>query len=254
MARLRSPNYPAIGLPEAIDRVRKLHERQHQTPEEREVVAQHLGYGGLNGKSLKLLSALTKYGLLEKVQDGRLRVTDRAIDIIVPEDGDPSQAICDAAFSPDLFSDIRERWPDHPPSDESLRAYLIRRQFAQSAISDVIQNYRETLELVTRKSVGYDASEPPPKDTKMPPPQVDPPARPSLGRPFRAGFDGAALEGSFRLTTPEDVDMLVKFLQLNKIMITPVHGAFDTEYSDDEEGRAAQERDEGREQTLEDDE
>lgn len=254
MARLRSPNYPAIGLPEAIDRVRKLHERQHQTPEEREVVAQHLGYGGLNGKSLKIVSALTKYGLLEKTQDGRLRVTDRAIDIIAPEDGVPSQAICDAAFSPDLFSDIRERWPDHSPTDESLRAYLIRRQFAQSAISDVIHNYRETSDLVTQVSTGSDASKPPPQETKTSSLRVDPSARPPKETAFHAGFDGTALEGTFRLTTPEDIDTLIKFLKLNKAMITPVRGGFETKYSDDEEGRAAQERDEGREQTLEGDE
>ena len=254
MARLRSPNYPAIGLLEAIDRVRKLHELQHQTPEERGVVAQHLGYGGLNGKSLKLLSALIKYGLLEKVQDGRVRVTDLAINIIFPENDDRSQAIRDAAFSPDLFSDIRDRWPDNPPTDESLRAYLIRRQFAQSAISDVIQNYRETIDLVARESAGYDAPVAQPKDTEMPVPHVDPPTQPPQGTPFRAGFDGAALEGSFRLTTPEDIDTLVQFLQLNKVMIAPVRRSMPTEYSDDKEGRAAEVRDQEREEQSRDDE
>ncbi len=56
-------------------------------------------------------------------------------------------------------------------------------------------------------------------------------------------LEGEAIEGTFRLTTPEDLDKLVKILQLNKVMITPVQGAFDTEYTDDEEGREAEERD-----------
>ena len=61
--------------------------------------------------------------------------------------------------------------------------------------------------------------------------------------PFRVAFAGDAIEGTFRLTTPEQVDKLVQFLQLNKVMITPVLGAMDTEYTDDEEGREAEKRD-----------
>ena len=64
----------------------------------------------------------------------------------------------------------------------------------------------------------------------MPAPQVAPPAPPPQGAPFRAGFDGDVLEGgAFRLTTPKEVDTLVKFLTLNRTMITSVHGAFDVE-------------------------
>ena len=217
MVRVRSPNYPGIGLPEAIERVRKLYELQHQTPEEREVIAHHFGYSGLHGAALKLLSALIKYGLLEKAQRGGLRVSDLAIDVLFPEGKDGSQAIREAAFAPDLFSDIRERWPDNPPTDASLRAYLIRRQFSQSAIDDVIQNYRETIELVAHKSSGYDPSSAPPEDRKMQDPQVTPPASPPQGSPFRAGFDGICPRGLLsRLTTPREIDTLVKFLRLRQ--------------------------------------
>ena len=229
MTRVRSPNYPAVGLPEAVERVRKLYELQHQTPEEREIVAQHLGYGGLNGQSLKLLSALIKYRLLEKADNGGLRVSDLAINILFPENDDRSQSIRTAAFAPDLFSDILNRWPDHPPTDESLRGYLVRRQFSRSAIDDVIESYRETIELVTRETPGYDSSTTPSEDREMLLPQTAPPGPRSHEPPFRAGFDGNALEGSFRLTTPEDIDTLVKFLQLNRVMIAPVYVAGDTD-------------------------
>ena len=36
--------------------------------------------------------------------------------------------------------------------------------------------------------------------------------------------------------------MLIQMLQINKVMITPVHGAFDTEYTDDKEERQAEAR------------
>ena len=76
----------------------------------------------------------------------------------------------------------------------------------------------------------------------MPTLQTTPPVPQPHGSPFRAGFDGNALEGTFHLTTPEDIDTLVKFLQLNKVMIMPVHETLKTEYTDDEEGREAKER------------
>ena len=251
MPRIRSPNYPAVGLQEAIGLAQKLYESQHQTPEDREIIAQHLGYGGLNGISLKLLSALIKYGLLEKAGEGRLRVTDLAINIIFPESEDRSQSIRAAAFAPVLFSDIRERWPEHPPTDESLRGYLVRRQFSQSAIDGVMKSYRETIDLVTRESSGYDSSGTSSEDHEMPTLATTTPAPPPHGPPpFRAEFDGNALEGSFHLTTPGDIDTLVKFLQLNKVMITPVHGALQTEYTDDDEGRAAAERDHKRNEKI----
>ena len=251
MARVRSPNYPAVGLPEAIERVRKLYELQQQTPEERRIVAHHMGYSGLNGTSMKVLSSLIKYELLEKVKGGGLRVSDLAINILFPEGKDRSQqAIREAAFAPGLFSDIRERWPDNPPTDDSLRTYLIRRQFAHSAIGEVIQNYRETIELVAHEPSGYDPSSAPPEDRKMQEPQVTPHAPQPQAPPFRAEFNGTCLEGSFRLTTPGEIDTLVKFLELNKIMITPVVGAISTEYTDDEEGRAAQKRDKEAEEQL----
>ena len=231
MARVRSPNYPAISLPDAIERIEKLHELQHQSPEERGVIAQHLGYSGLNGKSLKLLSALLKFGLLEKVESGDLRVSDLAINILFPEEGGRLSAITEAAFAPDLFSEIRNKWPDeHVPTDESLRAYLIRRQFSQAAIKEVIQNYRATFELVTRESAEYDSPITPPEDQDMHTPQshTSPPPTLPTGAPFSVAITSDAIEVSGRLSTPEDIDKLVKILQVNKLMITPIDVPFDT--------------------------
>ena len=235
MARLRSPNYPAIGLPEAINMVRKLHTLQHKTAEPREVIARHLGYGGLNGQSNKVLSALLKYGLLEKEEHGGLRVSDLAINIIFPDGGGQFKAIEDAAFRSSLFSDIREHWPHNPPTDESLRNYLTRRQFAKSAIEDVIQNYRETIEFVTQESAAYaDPSSTSPENPTVSVAQQSPP---QAVAPLNFAITSDAIEVSARLTTAAEVDTLIQMLQINKVMITPVHGSLDTEYTDDEEGR-----------------
>ncbi len=44
----------------------------------------------------------------------------------------------------------------------------------------------------------------------------------TLTAPFRVSFEGGALEVKGHLTTPADVDNLVKFLKLIKPMIAPI--------------------------------
>lgn len=241
MARKRSPNYPAISLPDAIERIQKIHEIEHQNPASREVMAVHLGYGGLNGASLKVLSALMKFGLLEKVEDGEVRVSDRAIDILFPEGGQRQQAIEAAALSPVLFQELREKWSDRLPSDENLRSHLIRRQFAQSAIADVIRTFRDTFSLVTRESGEYDSADRNRTDEKeRPPMQQDieqgkqqrslPP--PPIDQPLRVSITSEGLEVSARLSNARAVEKLIQILNANKPLLgTPPE---DVDISDDD--------------------
>ena len=90
-AKMRSPRYPNIGLREALEKVRSVYEADHRNKIPKELVAQHMGYTGLNGKSLGVISAVTKYGLLEGGRDS-MWVTERAQDILVREPGDPERA------------------------------------------------------------------------------------------------------------------------------------------------------------------
>jgi hypothetical protein len=104
-----------------------------------------------------VLSAISKYGLLEDAGDKELKVSDLADAILYPHEADErARSLVDAANRPTLFAEINEKWPDHPPSDENLRSYLMRRGFSQGALDNVIACYRETMELVTARRDGYD--------------------------------------------------------------------------------------------------
>ena len=250
MARMRSPNYPAISLREAIDRIQLLFGKAHTKLISREQAVEAMGYDGLHGASLGAISAVLKYGLWGKV-DNQVKVSDRAMSIIAPNDNEERQtAIHDAAFNPPLFGEIHERFLGEIPNDDKLRSFLLRKNFSSSALDRVIRSYRETMELVTDEAGGYnDESQSAEPDTMHEPSQRSfqqdrgRPTPPPRGTPFRVALEGDAIEVTGRLTTPEEVDKLVKILQLNKVMITPVHGAFATEYTDDKEGREAEERD-----------
>lgn len=155
--RIRSPNYPALSLPDAINRVTALYRAQHTHLAPREVVAKGIGYNSLNGASATAISALHKYGLLERVGD-EVRVSERAMRILHPESPDERRAaILEAAREPELFAELSERFPGRMPNDELLRNYLIRRGFAPAAVTAVILAYRETSEMAEREGGGQDS-------------------------------------------------------------------------------------------------
>ena len=156
--RIRSPNYPALSLPDAVERVTTLYRNQHNHAAPREVAVKSMGYNTLNGASATALSALHKYGLLDRLGSDGVKVSERALRIMHPNSpGERRQALIDAANEPSLFAELKERFPGRLPSDEVLRNYLIRKNFAPAATSAVLLAYRKTIEFVEGAGAGYDS-------------------------------------------------------------------------------------------------
>jgi hypothetical protein len=158
--KARSPNYPVIGLEEAIQRLKAIYEKQQRYPASRDTFAKLMGYGGLHGASATVVSALSKYGLLEGHGD-TLRVSEMGQDLILHRKGDPeyTEALRTAAFMPAFFREMREQYPYGLPSEHSLRASLIKRGFSPKAIDPAVRAYRDTIEFVDAETEGYDTEE-----------------------------------------------------------------------------------------------
>ncbi|WP_422374032.1 hypothetical protein [Roseibium sp.] len=162
MARVRSPAYPALSLPDAVEMVRKVYELQQTTPEPRSVVIRHMGYTSENGRALKALSALIKYGFLDKASESGLRVSPRAIAILFPDPDHPDakhKALFDAAREPSLFNEFFDRW-ENRPSLESLKAYLVKKGFNLNSVENVARAFYETYDLVSDLGDSYDSADP----------------------------------------------------------------------------------------------
>lgn len=204
MARVRSPAYPALSLPDAVDMIRKVHAIQQRTPEPRDVVLRHMGYSGESGRSLKAISALIKYGFLEKGNDDDgLRVSERAMAILYPEAYDDKvEALHAAANEPTLFAEIFERWPEARPSDDSLRAFLIRRGFNVNSVDAVARSFYDTYDLVSGHGDSYDSKgskEPDEQeDELMSEPQTYKPTTP-VGAAIQKGLEPAPIRGGIKL-------------------------------------------------------
>lgn len=158
--RTRSPNYPALDLADAIERVEMVYEAQGRVETDDESVAVSIGYNSLNGTSRGRISALRKYGLLEPGDEG-LRVSDDALAIIElpPEDPEHAAALERAAFRPALFAELRETYGDDLPDDRRLRHFLIQKNFNPRTADEVIRLYRNTVEFVSLHSEEYTPAE-----------------------------------------------------------------------------------------------
>jgi hypothetical protein len=232
MPRVRSPNYPTLSLPEAIDAVAKIHAAEQHLAAPKEVVAKHLGYASFHGLAARIVSAIEKYGLLEDVSGDKVKVSPLAMSILFPSTPEEKKrAISEAAFKPLLFAAIKEEWQGERPSDQNLRVYLVRKKFGSDALDRVIEVYKATMDLVTLESKGYDSANTGQNDHKK---QEKSPMHTSTGQhtdarftpppplqsgPMRVSFNGDLLEVSAILADAEAVDRLVKALQANKSLL-----------------------------------
>jgi hypothetical protein len=146
VAGRRSPSYPAVGLPAALDMARKIYEKEKRAAVPPHVAAEHLGYAGLSGPSRRALTTLKLYGLFVE-ESGKLRVTDQGVRILeAPKDhSDREKLLRDAAQRPAIFREIMAKYGDSIPTDRALRYALITEWgFLDSAADGVIKAFRET--------------------------------------------------------------------------------------------------------------
>jgi hypothetical protein len=158
----RSPNFPAMALADAVQKVRTIYGQDRRTPTSAAVMLSHLGYGkNVSGSAGRVLAALKQYGLLDEVGDN-LRVSDAAFRIFSLSDGSPERvtAIKECARKPRIFREVLEEYPDGLPSDATLSDWLIdKKGFNPTSIAAFIRSFRATI-VYAKLEPGYGDGEP----------------------------------------------------------------------------------------------
>ena len=133
-----------------------MYDEKGRQPASDEDIAKDLGYNTLNGTSRGVLSALKKYGLLQRDGD-RFKASDDAVAIIeLPTaDTEHAAAVRRAAFRPSLFAELYEKYSHELPNDKNLRHHLITKGFNPKTTNEVIRVYRDTLEFVSEEMADY---------------------------------------------------------------------------------------------------
>jgi hypothetical protein len=243
VSKARSPQYPAIGLKEAIEKVRLVYAEDYQNKVPRQILVEHMGYQSLNGKSLGVLSAMAKFGLIEGRADENW-VSDLALAIIAHDPGTPERALAikEAASKPDLFSELDLRFAGGKASDAAIRSYLLTQKFIPAAADTAIRSYRETKQLVEAESGRYDEGTPAAANKPNPMQQPQPsqqsrqqPAVP-LGtvepntqleeEPYRVSMTkGGGIEIAARIKSQADADEVIQAINAWKVLLRPVSEA-----------------------------
>jgi hypothetical protein len=157
------------------------------------------------------------------------KVTERAIAILHPHSAEEkAEALNAAAREPSLFSELVGHFHGSLPSDDNLRSYLVRQGFSQSALGGVIQSFRDTMDLVSLDSAGYDSSPQPASggaevhvqtaaaQVRSHPPTI------AAGEPFRVSFSPGGIEVSARLTDLASADELIRSINALKLLLRPI--------------------------------
>jgi hypothetical protein len=148
-SRGRSPNYPAVGLEDAVKRMEMLYKAGGRPGSPPEVAAKQIGFSGLHGTAQTVLSALKKFGFVED-QNGRLVPTKLAIDVLNFPAGHQRRlvALREAALRPAIYNTIVDQWRElgELPADDSLRPELIAdRGFTEGSVDGFLRDFRASL-------------------------------------------------------------------------------------------------------------
>ena len=147
--RQRSPNYPAVGLREAVERVKSFIEKDGRAGASQELVAVHIGFASAHGEAMSVVAALKKFGLVETSKD-RLVPTQRAIEIVNLQETDPRriQALKDAALSPSVYRELVDQHRETGfPADDVLQSELITyKGFNKNAVAGFVRDFKDTLD------------------------------------------------------------------------------------------------------------
>lgn len=173
--RHRSPNYPTVGLKEAIERTKKFYDADGKAGASSETAAKHIGYSTAHGEAYSVLSALKKFGLVED-KAGRVVPTARAIEILSLPSTDPRrlEAIRKAALSPPIYAELLKDYRETGlPADDTLEGELIAyKGFNPNAVKSFLSGFKQTLDFAGLSDFSVLGSESKAEDEGKKKPQI----------------------------------------------------------------------------------
>lgn len=161
--QMRSPNFPAITLPEALKKVKVLYDADSRTPVSTKVLLGHLGYGEkMSGAAGRMMAALRQYGLIQEVVGDKYRVSDDAFHILTLSEDSlvRKKAVHDTSMRPAMFRAVTAEFKQRLPSDSALRDYLItEKKFNPASVETFIRALKGTIDFAKLYDSPYNGDE-----------------------------------------------------------------------------------------------
>ena len=144
--KIRSPRAPSIALADALERAIKVYQKERRNVAPVDIVAQHMGYTNANnGAAAHAIASLRYFGLLERPKDGHLAVSAEVEQyLLAPSDAQKRELRRHWMCNPVAFKAIIGRYPEHLPSDATLRADLIGQGFSPASADGFISVFKKS--------------------------------------------------------------------------------------------------------------
>lgn len=145
--RHRSPAYPSSTLTDSVQRAKQFFGKEGKHPAPVLVAVTHWGYAPKSSGGLLTISALKAYGLMKDEGSGKervIRLSQRGLDIVRDDREDSPERdslLKEAALTPKIIRDLVDEYPDGGASAETLKYFLVKREFNPNAVSDVLKVY-----------------------------------------------------------------------------------------------------------------
>ena len=150
--RTRSPAYPYIALPNALEKAAVLWQVEGKHAAAVNVAMQHWGYKEDSSTGYSCVAALKKFGLVDHEGMGdtrQVRLSGLALTILLDKDPNSTErreALRAAALGPRIHAELWERYGTELPSDQSLKRYLVQeRGFNEAAVDELLDEYKQTM-------------------------------------------------------------------------------------------------------------
>lgn len=144
----RSPRAPSLSLSDALDRALVLYSKEGRHAVPMQVVAQDLGYkDASNGAAKTVIATLRQYGLVQTPKEGFLAIAKEVEEYKFSPDENSKQALkITWAQTPKVFADLIGKYPEHLPSDGTIRFDLIKMGFLQGSVEDCVSIFKKTID------------------------------------------------------------------------------------------------------------
>lgn len=149
-ARRKSPGFPSLSLPKAIQLVSRVYSGAFDSTIDTHTVLELMGFRGVSGASRTALSSLKQFGLIEG-RDTDNRVTKLAAQILHPvAEIERLSAIVEASKKPAIFGEIFSQFKGSLPDEKVIKSFLIRNHgFSDVGADSLVKCLKETEDYVS---------------------------------------------------------------------------------------------------------
>ncbi len=154
--KIRSPRAPSISLEDALERAIKVYQKERRNVAPVDIVAQHMGYTNANnGAAAHAIASLRYFGLLERPKDGHLAVSAEVEQyLLAASEAQKRDLRRHWMCNPVAFKAIIGRYPEHLPSDATLRVDLIGQGFSPASADGFMSVFKKSADFAEIFALG----------------------------------------------------------------------------------------------------